>query len=381
VPNFASFDGVELFYDDQGDGRPVVLLHGFAADTNINFVRSGILDALVDEGYRTIALDHRGHGRGMRSTDPFSLRDCAADAAGVLRELGATPAIAVGYSMGGPIAQLMARDHRDVVSGLVCCATAQDWQDLYMKGVWWTVSFLRLWMGVFPTRLWKWLVKVWGVPAGPQRDWMAAELSRGSTVDLVEAGRELSRYDAVIWMESAAALGARHIKVGDFFKTSVPMPKLVEEFVKLCQEAREHGTRIVFEFMPFSRIETLADAIALCTGAAQPNGGICIDLWHVVKLGMPYAAVAAFPRPYLMSIEINDGYLQAPAGLDMVTETTCHRAFCGEGEFDVRGFVDALRPVYAGPWGIEVLNKAQRAWPLDELTTRAFATTRAVFRD
>ena len=40
-----------------------------------------------------------------------------------------------------------------------------------------------------------------------------------------------------------------------------------------------------------------------------------------------------------------------------------------------------LRKVYDGPWGIEALNKAQRAWPLDELTTRAFATTRAVFRD
>jgi sugar phosphate isomerase/epimerase len=182
-------------------------------------------------------------------------------------------------------------------------------------------------------------------------------------------------------LESAEALGARHIKVGDFFKTPVPMDRLIEEFAQLCGEARDHGTKIVFEFMPFSRIETLGDAIALCTGAAQPNGGICIDLWHVVKLGMPYAAVAAFPKPYLMSIEINDGYLQAPAGMDMVTETTCHRAFCGEGEFDVRGFVDALRPVYAGPWGIEVLNKAQRAWPLDELTTRAFATTRAVFRD
>jgi len=182
-------------------------------------------------------------------------------------------------------------------------------------------------------------------------------------------------------LESAAGLGARHIKVGDFFKTPVPMPKLIEEFAQLCAEARDHGTRIVFEFMPFSRIETLADAIELTTGAAQPNGGICVDLWHVVKLGIPYEAVAAIPRPYLMSIEINDGYLKAPPGMDLVTETTCHRAFCGEGQFDVRGFVNRLRPAYAGPWGIEVLNKAQRAWPLEELTTRAFATTRAMFRD
>ncbi|HET9472847.1 MAG TPA: sugar phosphate isomerase/epimerase family protein [Steroidobacteraceae bacterium] len=182
-------------------------------------------------------------------------------------------------------------------------------------------------------------------------------------------------------LESAAALGARHIKVGDFFKTPAPMSKLIDEFAQLCREAREHGTRIVFEFMPFSRIETLPEMIELATGAAQPNGGICVDLWHVVKLGIPYEAVAAIPTPYLMSIELNDGYLKAPPGMDLVTETTCHRAFCGEGEFDVRGFVDIMRKVYHGPWGIEALNKAQRAWPLEELTTRAFATTRSMFRD
>jgi sugar phosphate isomerase/epimerase len=189
--------------------------------------------------------------------------------------------------------------------------------------------------------------------------------------------RKASDVNRRMLLESAAALGARHIKVGDFFKTAVPMAKLVEEFAQLCTEAREHGTRIVFEFMPFSRIDTLEDAHALVTGAAQPNGGICVDLWHVVKLGIPYAQVAAFPSEYLLSIELNDGFLEAPPGMDMVTETTCHRAFCGAGQFDVRGFVSQLRAAgYAGPWGVEVLNQAQRAWALDDLTTRAYDTTR-----
>jgi sugar phosphate isomerase/epimerase len=181
-------------------------------------------------------------------------------------------------------------------------------------------------------------------------------------------------------LESAAALGARHIKVGDFFKTPVPMAKLVDEFATLCAEARDHGTRIVFEFMPFSRIENLADARALVTGAAQPNGGICVDLWHVVKLGIPYADVAAFPSKYLLSIELNDGFVKAPPGMDLVTETTCHRAFCGDGEFDVRGFVSTMRGAgYAGPWGVEVLNQAQRVWPLGDLASRAYVTTARQF--
>jgi len=192
--------------------------------------------------------------------------------------------------------------------------------------------------------------------------------------------RKASDVTRRLLLESAAALGARHIKVGDFFKTPVPMTRLVDEFALLCAEARDHGTRVVFEFMPFSRIETLEDARALVTGAAQSNGGICVDLWHVVKLGIPYEQVAAFPSQYLLSIEINDGFLSAPPGMDMVTETTCHRAFCGEGQFDVRGFVSIMQAAgYAGPWGVEVLNQAQRAWPLDDLTTRAHATTARQF--
>ena len=106
MPTFASFDGVELFYDDQGDGRPVVLLHGFAADTNINFVRSGILDALVDEGYRTIALDHRGHGLSSKPHEPEAYADDALtrDAQALFDHLGLDCVTVIGYSMGSGIA-------------------------------------------------------------------------------------------------------------------------------------------------------------------------------------------------------------------------------------------------------------------------------------
>lgn len=181
-------------------------------------------------------------------------------------------------------------------------------------------------------------------------------------------------------LESAAVLGARHIKVGDFYKTPVPMGDLIEEFAQLCHEARQHGTRIVFEFMPFSRIDSLTDALELVKGAAQPNGGLCVDFWHVVKLGIPFAAVAAIPPQYLLSIELNDGFLEAPPGMDLVTEITCHRAFCGEGEMDVKGFVTLMqRTAYQGPWGVEILNKAQRAWPLNQVALRAYQSTRQQF--
>ncbi len=94
-------------------------------------------------------------------------------------------------------------------------------------------------------------------------------------------------------LETAEALGARHVKVGDFFDSPVSMTQLIDEFGQLCREAAQHGTRIAFEVMPFSVIDSLDEATELVRGAAQPNGGICIDLWHMVKLGIPYDSVAA----------------------------------------------------------------------------------------
>ena len=181
-------------------------------------------------------------------------------------------------------------------------------------------------------------------------------------------------------LEAAGELGARHVKVGDFFDSPVAMSQLIEEFAKLCREAANHGTRVVFELMPFSVIDNLEDALALVQGADQRNGGICIDLWHVVKLGIPYERVAAAQR-HVASIEINDGYLETPPGMTLHEETIGHRQFCGEGEFDVRGFVDQMvRAGYSAPWGIEVLNAAhRRELPLADVVQRAYTTTRAQF--
>jgi pimeloyl-ACP methyl ester carboxylesterase len=112
MANFDSFDGLSLYYDDQGDGKPVLLLHGFAADTNVNYVRSGILDALLDEGFRTIALDARGHGLSAKPTDPAAYEGDAMrrDVEALLDHLGLDECMVVGYSMGAHTALRLAPD-------------------------------------------------------------------------------------------------------------------------------------------------------------------------------------------------------------------------------------------------------------------------------
>jgi sugar phosphate isomerase/epimerase len=178
--------------------------------------------------------------------------------------------------------------------------------------------------------------------------------------------------------KAAEVLGARHVKVGDFFREKTSMPRLIEAFAMLCSDAAEHGTRIGFELMPFAMIDTLKDSLTMIEGAGAKNGGIVLDLWHIVKLRIPYEEVNSIPPQHLISVELNDGTFEAPWSLH--EDTVNHRRLCGEGEFDVKGFVDGVRKAgYQGPWGIEVLSSELRKLPLDELTTRSFNTTMAQF--
>jgi sugar phosphate isomerase/epimerase len=181
-------------------------------------------------------------------------------------------------------------------------------------------------------------------------------------------------------LQAAEALGARHVKVGDFLRTECPMPKMIAAFAALCKDAADHGTRIIFEMMPFSNIDSVESVLELVQGAGAPNGGICFDLWHIVKLGIPYDKVARVPLKYMLGVEINDGTFKAPWSLH--EDTINHRRLCGEGEFDVKGFVRAvLQAGYQGPWGIEVLNEDLRKKSLDEIAASAFNTTIAQFPD
>jgi pimeloyl-ACP methyl ester carboxylesterase len=103
-------------------GAPVVmLLHGLGATGALNW---GPCFSELAAHFRVLSVDHRGHGRGLR-TRRFRLEQCADDAAAAAERLGVKGFVAVGYSMGGPIASLAWRRHPDLVSGLVLCATAR----------------------------------------------------------------------------------------------------------------------------------------------------------------------------------------------------------------------------------------------------------------
>ncbi len=105
------------------EGAPtVVLLHGWTVNAALNWF--AVFEPLA-EHVHVVALDHRGHGRGIRTWRRFRLEDCADDVVALADQLGIDRIIPVGYSMGGPIAQLVWRRHPDRVDGLVLCATSR----------------------------------------------------------------------------------------------------------------------------------------------------------------------------------------------------------------------------------------------------------------
>jgi pimeloyl-ACP methyl ester carboxylesterase len=198
----------EFFLRDTGPTHPdtdparptVMLLHGWVVTADLNW--HAAYDALAAAGYRVLAIDHRGHGRGLRAPTRFRLQDCADDAAAVLRTLGTGPVIAIGYSMGGTIAQLMARDHADVVSGVVLSATCQHFQDPETVNAWRWMGVVGVLIGLMPRTFYRAGFKRNGLAMDADTAWLIGELMRHEARDVAEAGRELGRFDSRPWLRT-----------------------------------------------------------------------------------------------------------------------------------------------------------------------------------
>lgn len=184
------------------------------------------------------------------------------------------------------------------------------------------------------------------------------------------------RHDLLI---AAERLGARHIKAGgDFFGSTCPVEKMRAEFQLLATQAANAGTRAALEFIAFSNIPDLATALAIVGDQPLPGGGLMLDLWHVTRSGTALADIASLDARYLVGAELDDGTLM-PQG-DPFSDTLSRRRLCGEGEFDCRGFIAAVRATgYDGPFGVEIISEEQRGRSLEDAARLSFQTTRRQF--
>lgn len=114
---------VSLHVVDAGEGgRPIMLVHGFTANS---FEVAGVIEPLAELGWHAVAPDLRGHGRSDRPTDAgaYSLELMAADVVALADRLGWDRFTLLGHSMGGGVAQLVALDHPQRLTGLVLAST------------------------------------------------------------------------------------------------------------------------------------------------------------------------------------------------------------------------------------------------------------------
>jgi pimeloyl-ACP methyl ester carboxylesterase len=177
----------------------VILLHGLGATGALNWFPSF---RPLNRTHRVVSVDHRGHGRGIRSRGPFRLEDCADDVAALVEMLDVGPVVLAGYSMGGPITQLTWRRHPEVVRGVVLCATSHRFGrgDARLAVVGSTVGLgLR-----FTPRLVRQQIVRGTIGLSPRArgvpDWVTEELGYHDPAALVEPGVAISRFDSTDWI-------------------------------------------------------------------------------------------------------------------------------------------------------------------------------------
>jgi pimeloyl-ACP methyl ester carboxylesterase len=120
MPSF-EHDGVEIAYLDEGAGEPIVLVHGFASNKEVNWVWPGWITALTKANRRAIALDNRGHGRSSKLYDPadYDTALMAEDVRALLYHLNIERADVMGYSMGARITAFLALKHPERVRSAI----------------------------------------------------------------------------------------------------------------------------------------------------------------------------------------------------------------------------------------------------------------------
>jgi len=179
-------------------GAPaLVLLHGLTASADLNWFPS--FDAL-GRWFRVVSYEHRGYGD---CGDPGTLEDCADDAVAVADALGIDRLVAVGYSMGGAIAQLVWRRHPRRVRGLVLCATSTAFRVTPRERV--KAAALRASTPVsrlVPAlgRRYVGATLLRRFDGSPMRQWAVAELRRHHPAAILDCAATVARFSSGPWI-------------------------------------------------------------------------------------------------------------------------------------------------------------------------------------
>lgn len=189
--------------------------------------------------------------------------------------------------------------------------------------------------------------------------------------------------DAIL--AAAGDLRPHHVKCGNVTGIEAPLTQVADGFAAFAAELGERcDAPLAYELTPLDPVvRTLDDAVSVARAAAPGRGGICLDTWHLGKLGIGPARLGMLPPDLVTWFELSDGARPRPGATahDLFVETTSAREFPGEGELGVAAYAAAAaRLGYAGPWSVEVFNSDWALRDLAETCAKVADTGRATLR-
>lgn len=205
------------------DAPPLLLIHGWWVSADLNWAYNY---EKLTKHHRVVAFDLAGHGHGPRREARFSFQACVDDALQVLDYCNIDSAVVAGYSMGGCVGQLLARQHPSRVDGLVLCATGAEFRGTGSERAIFSVlpplsRATRLAPDVAMRRAFD-----WGLPkrmrGGSLEAWATDQIAAGDLQTLLEAGAELYRFDSRPW---AALLAAPTAVIRTMRDRTVPLER------------------------------------------------------------------------------------------------------------------------------------------------------------
>lgn len=172
----------------------------------------------------------------------------------------------------------------------------------------------------------------------------------GTSVIEIEAIPVFADAHVDTFVHLAATFRPERIQVVPPFRGEVDRAAAATWLAAFADRVAPFGTGLAFEFLPFTDVPDAAAAAELVARADRPNIGLCVDAWHVFRGGGLLSLVGLDPA-LVASIQLNDGPFD-PVLSDYVEDCLHFREVPGEGEFDLRGFMELLPP--AAPVSVEV---------------------------
>jgi 3-oxoadipate enol-lactonase len=255
---------------------PLVLLHGWMATAALNWYGSL---AYLGRQFRVVAPNLRGHGRHGREAPQFNLDGCADDLAALVLELGLGRPVVAGYSMGGAVAQVLARRHPNLVGGIVLCATAASFTDRAgLRPATRVAGRLlsrasRAWPSAASALL-RWRIArhdraVARARGGgqPYPEWALRERALSHLAAFVEAGAELNAYESSSWLPHLKVPAAVIVTLED----EIVAPWRQEALASLLPNALRYEVRAGHDAVVAKPARFLPVLASACWALAHPG--------------------------------------------------------------------------------------------------------------